>query len=265
MMLNLIELADNVFAWRRVSSGGVVLWSFRNERRLLLIDTGSEEGAAQGLLDIAHRFRPHKVYIANTHQHRDHVFANQLLVERAKAHLWTPGAAGATLSCFDLDDLAVGVIPAPGHSEDSTAFLVATSLFTGDAVYSPEVLRRFPIPAYENVGSALESLDLLRRTYLKLLAKSEKAANCWLVTGHGRPLANNEALMAIDGCVNSVKAALQAMKQLWVPREPLTSDQVAAWLKFTRTPVRPGRFAYWQRVAAAYRKELERIKACDNC
>lgn len=261
--LRLQELAPAVYVWRRAANGGVVVLSPPGSRSpaLLLVDTGADDRAAEGLLEVVRGFRAADVVVVNTHGHADHTHGNQALLA-AGARLWRP-QRGEPFP-LPVNDLLIDSLEVPGHTPDSMAVAARGVIFAGDAVYTPDILRRFPIPAYEDVAQALASLERLRRLLCGETASAAPAR--WLVAGHGRPLQGADAVAALAGCAQAVERVLACLARVLGPggggpAAVAAPDDAAVsrWLEATGTPPpRPRAFAYWRCVAAAYARELAR-------
>ncbi|HEY8449841.1 MAG TPA: MBL fold metallo-hydrolase [Bacillota bacterium] len=243
--LPLRQLAPGIDLWRRGSNGGII----QVEDGGLLIDTGSDATAAAALLAEVQNRRWRHVVIVNTHHHHDHVAGNALLVERAGAVVWSPGSPVDASLWPVLGSLEVMAVP--GHTSDSLAVRTGSVLWVGDAVYAPEVRRRYPIPAYEDVAVALDSL----RRIARWLAGDDIA---WLVAGHGRPLTRSDAAAVIAENQQGVEGALAVLARCW--RSPLDRELTLRWLEAAGAspPANERLVLYWQRVASAYARELVR-------
>lgn len=264
-ILALTELVPGLCIWRRASNGGIAL--FRDgdgAQGLLLIDTGADDGATRGLLEWIDHFAASRVVIVNTHHHRDHAWSNDALLARGAQLLAGPGAAQEPGHKTDhrLNDLLVECLALPGHTPDSRAVIVRGAAFAGDAVYTPDILRRMPIPAYLDVALALESLDVLEAWLTDPAADPAPAAKRWLVPGHGRALQGADAAAAVAATRSAAEAALAALDEIlgppgYGPAPAPTDDQVRQWLEATGTAAQhAAAFGTWRRVAGAYAREL---------
>ena len=84
-------------------------------------------------------------HILNTHHHYDHIEDNQRLRDSTGAQLVGHEASSEELDLrvkdgqvLELGGLRIKAIHTPGHSPDSTCYLVDGSLFTGDTLFVEE-------------------------------------------------------------------------------------------------------------------------------
>ena len=80
--------------------------------------------------------------IFNTHHHRDHVFDNERLADetgaKVAAHRLSEVRKDLVLedgSIVKVGDLKVKVVHTPGHSPDSSCYIVSGHVFTGDCLF----------------------------------------------------------------------------------------------------------------------------------
>lgn len=274
--LTMKPLSDRVWYWRRVSTGGV--YEFAGGGAALLIDSGAEQGAADGLRALIERRRWERVFLINTHYHPDHIFGNRALLSLEQISLVrvdggqprldarTPAAHDARSSIrrerafqiFQILRQGLTVIPLPGHSPDSVAIGVEGVLFVGDALFAPPVMRRYPVPAHLDPGAALRSLQALRD---HLTAPNKVAATHaavpwrWVVAGHGEPLTRDEAIRAVEQNEQAIITAKRTLHSLAGAADAADwRARTAAWLETLqmRLPSDPAQWRYWQRIAQAY-------------
>lgn len=255
--LRLRQLACGIFYWRRASNGGVVELGGGDG---LLIDTGADQTAAEALLAEIRARGWRRTFIINTHDHHDHTAGNSLLVREVAAQVLNPGYGRLQLArsgCF------IYLLHLPGHTPDAIGIQTGPVFWAGDALFAPEVLKRFPIPAYTDVSAALHSLD-------RLQVHLETYPVAWGVAGHGRPLPAREFVATIRKNRAAVLSALDSLEavlssacvdgtQLGMELPPAITR---AWLELTRA-VLPGndrRWQFWQDIGGAYARELLRRK-----
>ena len=80
--------------------------------------------------------------IFNTHHHRDHVFDNERLADetgaKVAAHRLSEVRKDVVLedgSIVNVGELKVKVVHTPGHSPDSSCYIVSGRVFTGDCLF----------------------------------------------------------------------------------------------------------------------------------
>src|SRR6267378_79622 len=80
--------------------------------------------------------------IFNTHHHVDHIFDNERLADetgaKVAAHRLSNVRKDIVLEdgqIVDVGDLKVKVVHTPGHSPDSSCYIVASHVFTGDCLF----------------------------------------------------------------------------------------------------------------------------------
>ena len=127
-------------------------------------------------------------------------------------------------------------------------------------------MRRFAIPAHEDVAAALASLARLRR-------RTEAGGVAWLVAGHGRPIPVSDAVELLDANRQAIHRALAELGRMLAKEadwggvegeEPgVTTDLTLRWLQRLRVPApRDDHWLrHWQRVATAYAREAARRRA----
>jgi len=265
-ILALTELVPGVYAWRRASNGGIAVYGARDGGRgLLLVDTGADDRAIEGLQEWIEHFDAAEVSVINTHDHRDHTWGNAALAARG-ARLLAPPAGAEPGHRWEtwLNGLQVECIALPGHSPDSRAVIVRGVAFAGDAVYTPDILRRMAVPAFLDVERALASLDALEAWLTRGEAAPVPPSERWLVAGHGQPLRGSEAAGAVAATRAALEAALEALAEVmgppsYGPAPAPDEEQVLEWLRVTGMSAQHlSSMNFWRRVAAGYAAELAR-------
>lgn len=251
--IKLVALGDGIQYWRRGSNGGIVDMGDAG----ILIDTGADQVAAEALLSVVKDRQWNKTYIINTHNHHDHTAGNELL-QHEGAEIFVARSPGRQ---EEFPQRFIFVLPMPGHSSDSIGIQTDNVFWAGDAVFAPEILRRFAVPAYLDVAAALSSLDRLERHLHNYSVD-------WGVAGHGQPLRAQEFASAIQLNRHQVLAALSHLHNL-VGAAGLPTDDGALPLLLTREwleraggtwPAIESRQKFWSRVGAAYLRAINAIK-----
>lgn len=217
--MEIVSLRPNVWVLR----GGVNLGALVAEGEVFFVDAGLDEGPARRLWRWAEErgLRPRAAVL--THAHADH-FGGAHFWEAQGLPLWAPPLeaammrhplleplflfAGASphpelLAKFTLarpiptvrpleekaeELLPLKIVPLPGHAPEQVGVAVNGILFCADALFTPEILAKHPIPFCHDVAQALKSLDGLGEHEV-------------VVPGHGAPL---------EGA--AVRAAVQAFR-----------------------------------------------------
>ena len=275
------RVSDNVYwfqsdVYAQVTAGVVV-----GPKWAVLIDTLALPEESMAIRDFVERHLQTKInYIINTHYHADHTWGNcffpdaiiiahsrcrELLIERGIPSLAEAKKQNSALRQVEivlpnvtLDDgrmnLRIGkkqlqIMPAPGHSEDGIAVLVAEDrvLFAGDAFmpipYLPdgdmEAMRGF----YDNVRSmTLENI----------------------VQGHGEVILRGEVESTIDGnldYLNIIEKIARTALRRKSPMEYLAKQDIE---KCGKSRILLGGLAsalHEQNLQFAYQKELKKEEA----
>ncbi len=193
-MYELIAAGPRTYYINCPSRIGIFLLS---EREICLIDSGNDRDAGKKIVKILEEQGWHPAMLLNTHSHADHIGGNALLQDRLGCPAYIAGidrafAANPVLEpAFlyggfpskklrnktllaqpsKLRELAPDVLPEglkmlplPGHSFAMTAFHTADDVwFLGDAVTSPLILAKYPVPFLYDVAAYLDSLDRIER------------------------------------------------------------------------------------------------------
>ena len=77
-------------------------------------------------------------YVANTHQHHDHIHGNHALLDKTGAAFIDCATLGSDREIM-LDNESVTLIPTPGHTTDSITFLADDFMVTGDTLFNGTV------------------------------------------------------------------------------------------------------------------------------
>lgn len=177
-------------------------------------------------------------------------------MSKAGARLWQGSAGLLTVNGNTYAD--VFIQPLPGHTPDSIGIVTESVLWVGDALFAPEVLRRYCIPAFTDLATAMQSITTIERL------SAERSIN-WCVAGHGRPIDKQSLPEVIRLNLDLVQQALNHLKRVGAGyRQPTVDGRLAEeltcdWLRCsgTSTPKNARNFDFWQRIGAAYWRYLQ--------
>ena len=92
-------------------------------------------GAGEQILAFLETHRLSLLYVANTHDHRDHTCGNETLLTASGARFLS-GAELSDGAVVTLDGGKIRVIGTPGHTKDSRVFYTGEALITGDTLFN---------------------------------------------------------------------------------------------------------------------------------
>jgi hydroxyacylglutathione hydrolase len=92
-------------------------------------------GAGEEILAFLETYRLTLLYVANTHDHRDHTCGNETLLTASGARFLS-GAELSDGAVVTLDGGKIRVIGTPGHTKDSRVFYTGETLITGDTLFN---------------------------------------------------------------------------------------------------------------------------------
>jgi glyoxylase-like metal-dependent hydrolase (beta-lactamase superfamily II) len=248
--LDALTLAGGMKAWTlswntaEVTITGALVTQIRRTGKgclSYLISSGGEALVIDASLppevyrSIAERLRVRIRNVLDTHIHADHLSRSKQLAEVAGAELLLPaqdrvGFPHRALDSGDVIELGpvkVEVIRTPGHTMESTCYLVdREALFTGDTLFTSSVGRP---DLHADVGQARVRASLLYHSVNQLLALGPDVR---VFPGH------TSSPPAFDGIVITERLAIVS-KHLrdWLESEPSFIDRVLA-----RIPPTPPNF-----------------------
>jgi hydroxyacylglutathione hydrolase len=91
-------------------------------------------GAAEAILSYVDEHHLRLLYIANTHNHKDHTSGNAALLSGSQARLLT--GEDLQQGSFEFTGQNVRIIPTPGHTKDSLCFYTGNALVAGDTLFN---------------------------------------------------------------------------------------------------------------------------------
>ncbi|BDR91909.1 hydrolase [Vulcanisaeta souniana JCM 11219] len=219
------RLSDNVYVVIGRTNAGVLVI---DNNECVIIDTGIDEDSGRRILNAIKPLNLRVRAIINTHHHADHIGGNALIVKRSGATVYaTPEdkpfierpvleplylfgsfppkllrtklleAEGVVVR--DLDDLRreVGfeVMPLPGHTMGMVGIAYGNTLFTADAFFPVDVIRKYGAPYHLNAGLALESLRKLSEGVTRYE---------YVVPAHGDVMKPQDAINVINENINAI-------------------------------------------------------------
>jgi glyoxylase-like metal-dependent hydrolase (beta-lactamase superfamily II) len=268
--VELVRLTDSAYQLRGGSNAGLIV----QDGRAVLVDTGLDRDTAKKILRAIEGQGAHLLGVVITHAHADHfggaatvrartgapvyaskleaaVIANPILEPlylfsgaapaaelRHKFTLAEPCTVDHVIGPGELiiGDIAVRVLPAPGHAPEQVMVGGGGACYVGDACFAPDVFAKHGVPFYTDVDQAATTLGSLREL------DGHYAA---FVPGHGaavtviRPLAD-ENLTRLGEIRKAVSDSLRetddpaTIVQLALTRLRVTvSDPVIFWLMRT--------------------------------
>lgn len=142
-----------------------------SQGEILVVDPG---GNGPHILENLEKMEGKVKYIVNTHEHYDHLKANDEVKEGSGGDIIGIPKEGDVIN---VGDLSFKVITTPGHSKESISLIGDGILFTGDILYNGRV-GRTDLPG----GSREELEDSLRK-----LEKGYLSPGIKIYPGHAEP------------------------------------------------------------------------------
>lgn len=242
----LVELSERV----ALLPGGVNVGVLRGDGgRYVLVDTGLNETSGKKALKAVREAGGEVAAILTTHAHADHFGANAAIVKRTGARVYAPAFDEAVLrypllqpmslfggadpletlrgnflladpspvdevvqpGAFQVEGIAVEVVPLPGHSPNQVGYLVDHVFFCADVVLPQTVLTKYKIPYLFSVTDHLKALD------------TAEAVPCRVaVPGHGERVESLADLIGLNR--NLVKEVMEQV--LRFAHEPATAEVI---------------------------------------
>lgn len=179
------------------SSTNIGVYKYKN-KNCMIIDTGISNTSGRKIDELINQNALHVKYIANTHCHCDHAGGNGYFLntypgcevygsERTKLYLENPEllpsmffAAPVKISSLSslvtpskvqnvmeeginkINDEKINVLDTNGHCPGQIALITPEKVcFTGDAVFSREILEKYKVPNITDIDAFLKSIDKL--------------------------------------------------------------------------------------------------------
>ena len=121
---------------------------------LLIIDPGGE---GEKILKEIKEIEAKQKYIINTHDHPDHILANEQIRKETGAKILTPDGDE-----IKIGDIVLRIIPTPGHTKNSICLLGNNFIFTGDTLFKNGIGRTdLPGSSPKEMEESLEKLSQL--------------------------------------------------------------------------------------------------------
>jgi glyoxylase-like metal-dependent hydrolase (beta-lactamase superfamily II) len=262
---NPISLAGDVYCLRGAVNQGLI----RGETGLIIVDTGLDRGAANRVARAADRLGAAPVAIVNTHAHADHHGGNAHLVRRFGIPVFAPRFEAETIrepgyeplglfgavpiealrsrflqaerSPVDhvfapgdqlrIDGRALQAVDLAGHTPAQVGIRADHVLFTADAFFGLEPLRKHRVPFLADAGAAEAALR-------RLVGDGAE----WMVPGHGEPLLEagatiraNLAVMAdvrgwVADRIRGEPCGTDALLAEWTRAFALRADDPTSWV-----------------------------------
>jgi glyoxylase-like metal-dependent hydrolase (beta-lactamase superfamily II) len=214
----LVRLSDHVFVVPGRTNVGVIV--FGNE--CVIIDTGIDEDSGRRVLNSIRELNVRVRAVVNTHHHADHIGGDALIVRRTNALVYASPEDGPFIerplleplylygafpprvlrgkfleaegvSVRDVGELRgeVGfdVVSLPGHTLGMVGIAYEGVLFSADAFFPVDVIRKYGVPYHLDVRGALDSLGRLRGLV---------GGYVHVVPAHGGVVGPSEAVSIID-------------------------------------------------------------------
>jgi len=213
--MELKQIVDDIYYIPHVTNIGVV----KDGDAAILVDSGVDEDTGRRILRLLESRHLQPKAVINTHFHADHCGGNAYIKSKTGATIFASEIEAcfiqypylqpfclfsganpppelqnklvmATQSkvdqvikeeekSLDIDGIHMDIMRLPGHSPNQIGLKVNEVVFSADAVFSEDILRKHKLPYLVNVEKQKETLSCLRNLEMK-----------WLVPSHGEPTIN---------------------------------------------------------------------------
>lgn len=261
-----------------------------NDDRVVLIDTGANEGNARKLLRcIRDELQSDVAAILSTHGHADHFGGHGFVVKRTGATVYAPALESSVLQHPELQPIfmfggaappaalrerfvlaqaspvhhviqlgqatiqgvEVEVISLGGHSPNQVGYIIDDIFFCADVVFPRAAIVKYRIPYLFDLGQHLLSMEAARNTTSR-----------WIVPGHGPVEEDFEALYRINCAI--VYETLEEVRRCL--ESPMSLERLAEQILENMDVPMAGHVSYYllRPTLAAYLTYLEQLGEVDH-
>lgn len=246
--MNLNKLKGNTYYIDSPTNIGVYIFKNKN---CLLVDTGINKSAAKKEDDILLKNNLHPKYIINTHSHFDHCGGNQYFTENypgcevyashiERMFMQNPKLHEAilfssnpikildvhrksTLVNFDIEyginkigNEKFEIIPLKGHSFEQIGIITPEKVcFTGDSIFSSEILDKYSFPFLYDVEEELTTLQSIKNI----------DADYFVISHSKKILSKDEISLLAQKNIDNIKNYIEEFTVLL--EQPLTREDIA--------------------------------------
>ncbi|MHA1589008.1 MAG: MBL fold metallo-hydrolase [Candidatus Njordarchaeales archaeon] len=237
-MYRLMNLSGSSMVFRAPTNLGVII----SGEKVIVIDTGYGDDKARRLLKELKSLNKQVIAIINTHCHADHIDGNKYLVKRTGAKVFAPAKEISYIENpelymrtffnqarpwfpkgtkfmtakpskvdqklaegeFEINNIALKILDLPGHSFGQIGILTEDKvLYVGDAVFTKEILNKYPLVFYIDIDSLMTSFSKILKCDAEIF-----------VPGHGEILTREELEDTIDYYKEKIEGINQAILDL---------------------------------------------------
>lgn len=233
IFMSLVRISDNVYVLEGRTNIGIIVVE---DSECLVVDTGVNRDSGRKLLNVLKNMSLRIRAVINTHSHADHIGGNKIILERSGAVFYSSilekpfielplieviylyGAYPPEVLRKHLieaegvpaDDVInllreypfLKIEELPGHSIGMIGVGVNNVLFSADAFFPDEIIRKYRIPYHLNVQEALKTLEKLNTDVLKNYEV--------IIPSHGKILKREEAQQIVNKNLEAI-ASIKSM------------------------------------------------------
>ncbi len=224
-----------------------------DDNRCIIIDTGSGDDWGRKIYNVLKAAGLKGEFIINTHSHADHYGGNDILIKRIGAKVAASGIEGAIISNPYLEpfylysahppkalqnkllmgkgskvditikpgDSSLGpvdlqIVDLKGHSPGQIGVVTPDDiLMTADAYFPAEIIEKYKLPYFSNIGDALATLEYLKGT-----------DHSFYLPCHGVLAENIKDIIDIN--VKAIDETINIIR--WALIKPMTREGLAAYI-----------------------------------